>query len=180
MANEAIVNQNTSGLATAVVEVWRSIPLGVPDALAFGDRLILPVRRPSASTPNPLIVSLNRGADYFAVCEDAEIDQALIQATHAEEQILADFEDVVDWKTETDEGRPSHLLTSSVRFEQFARQVFQLWQCAGLLLAYADGYESGQSYFHHPLDVTRRQRRAERERQTFRSKAFPFQVARTR
>lgn len=178
--SEQIVNQNRAGLATAVIEAWRSIPLGVPDALAVGDRLILPVRRPNNSTPNPLIVSLNRGADYFAICEDADIDRALIQATHAEEQILADFEDVVEWKTETDEGRPAHLLASSFRFEQFARQVFQLWQCGSLILAYLDGYESGQSYFHHPIDVVRRQRRAERERSTFRSKALPFQIARVR
>lgn len=161
-----------TGLGAAVTATWNTHGIGVPDMLAFGDRLFLPVYRPHTSTPEPVLVELRLTAGpYLATVADEDVLTAAYR-TDAEDQIVSRY-DAVTLHPELECGSPAHLAVESYDFTTFAREVFHLWQCAQAVLDFADGYESGQAYSE--IDV-RRERMRKKEQAARRAFAMPPQI----
>jgi hypothetical protein len=136
-------------LAVQVVAAWKAQGIGIPDALASGHRLILPVWR-HRERRDPLAIDLGLSeswVDYRAEVTDRDVVKAL-WSSHAFELIVESADGLLDVEHDDPTARydPRALVSESTRDDLplFARNVWVLYLFSQRLLDFAEGVEIGK------------------------------------
>jgi hypothetical protein len=135
-----------------VISAWRSLGIGIPDALAKDESLILPVWRHS-ERKDPLIVRVRRPhwmSYWTASVVDAEVIKAA-QSSHAYECILEPaYAEGVSVDHASDEFEPVRVWVDGMDMRSLARGVWMLHQTCQRLLDFAEGVEIGRPLVIRP------------------------------
>lgn len=124
-------------LPLAIIDQWKAQGIGVPEALAVGDRLILPIER--AEDLDPLAIDFEMPPVpelYLASVLDSEVTDAAVLGR----DFLSDRFDVVSFDSEYSGA----LSVTSRGIAAFARDVYRLHQCCQALLAHVRGYREAE------------------------------------
>ena len=136
--NSSHSNDPRPGLARRVLDLW--IGYGVPGAIASGDRIILPFRRPAGAGPLTIALTSNGGAYVADVLDDAVVAAfAEIYRVDDVERILDEYPDLT-FQPEGDEAPTAFYSFTLLGFNTLARRVYDLYQASLQAVWYADGW----------------------------------------